>query len=186
MKPNHYPKTIALFSLVVAVVAALSLTSQPAAAEDKGISSKDQTFVTNAAEGGLAEVKMGKLGKEKATSAEVKSLAEMLVTDHTKANAKLEKIATARGAKVPKSTGSVQEANYLLLKARSGDSFDAAFAEQSVKDHQTTIELFEKEAKEGDDPALKSFAEKTLPTLKEHLSMSQRAAAATSKKTSKS
>ena len=172
--------------MVFAGVATFSLTPQQAFAEDKGISSKDQTFVTNAAEGGLAEVKMGKLGKEKGTGSEVKMLSNMLVTDHTKANAKLEKIANSLGAKVPTSTGATQEADYLLLKARSGHSFDKAFAEQSVKDHQTTIELFEKEAKEGDDPALKAFAEKTLPTLKEHLSMSQRAAAETTKKDSKS
>ena len=172
--------------MVVAGVAAFSLLPGQAMAEDKGISSKDQTFVTNAAEGGLAEVKMGKLGKEKGTSSEIKMLSDMLVTDHTKANEKLKKIATELGAKVPESPGSMQEANYLLLKARSGHSFDKAFAEQSVKDHQTTIDLFEKEAKEGDDTALKAFAEKTLPTLKEHLSMSQRAAAATTKKESKS
>lgn len=170
--------------MVVAGVAALSMMPQQAAAEEKGISSKDQTFVSDAAEGGLAEIKMGKLGKEKGISPDIKMLSNMLVTDHLKANKKLEKIASEIGAKVPTSTGATQEADYLLLKARSGHSFDKAFAEQSVKDHQTTIDLFEKEAKEGDDPALKAFAEKTLPTLKEHLSMSQRAAASLTKEES--
>jgi putative membrane protein len=42
-----------------------------------------------------------------------------------------------------------------------------------VKDHEEDIAEFEKEARSGKDADLKAFAEKTLPTLKEHLKMAK-------------
>ncbi len=183
MKINITHQAISLFS--AGIVAAFSLLT-PAIAADKGaLTSKDKAFINEATEGGLTEIQMGEMGKEKATNADVKSVAEMLVTDHTKANAELKKIATAKGAEVPDSPGATQKANLMLLKTKKGASFDAAFADDSVKDHKATIALFEKAAKELDDPDLKAFAEKTLPTLKEHLAMSERAAASATKEKAK-
>ena len=42
-----------------------------------------------------------------------------------------------------------------------------------VKDHKDDIDLFEKEADKGNDPELKAWAAKTLPTLKHHLQMAE-------------
>ena len=38
-----------------------------------------------------------------------------------------------------------------------------------VKDHQTTIDMFESAMKNTKDPDVNSFADKTLPTLRMHL-----------------
>jgi len=38
------------------------------------------------------------------------------------------------------------------------------------------VELFQKEAKAGEDAHLKAFAEKTLPTIQMHLQMAERLA----------
>ena len=46
-----------------------------------------------------------------------------------------------------------------------------AYVDDQIRDHEKTIALFEREAKTGKDAELKAFAEKTLPALKEHLSM---------------
>jgi putative membrane protein len=40
-----------------------------------------------------------------------------------------------------------------------------------LQDHRETVELFQKEASSGQDPALKAFAQKTLPILQQHLQM---------------
>ena len=42
-----------------------------------------------------------------------------------------------------------------------------------VSAHKEAVSLFERYAKDGDNPELKSFASKTLPHLQEHLKMAQ-------------
>jgi putative membrane protein len=42
-----------------------------------------------------------------------------------------------------------------------------------VKDHEEAVVLFASEANDGKDPAVKAWAEKTLPTLREHLRMAR-------------
>jgi ATP-dependent Lon protease len=45
------------------------------------------------------------------------------------------------------------------------------YAQGQLQDHRETAELFQKEASSGQDPALKAFAQKTLPILQQHLQM---------------
>jgi putative membrane protein len=42
-----------------------------------------------------------------------------------------------------------------------------------VKDHETDLAAFEKEAKDGSDPKVKRFADKTAKTVREHLEMAK-------------
>jgi predicted outer membrane protein len=62
------------------------------------------------------------------------------------------------------------------LSGLSGDAFDKAYIGAMVKEHETDIAEFEREANSGKDDDFKSFASKTLPTLKEHLQMAKDAA----------
>src|SRR5690348_10559882 len=50
------------------------------------LSSADKHFVRNAAEGGLAEIELGKLTQEKASSSEMKDFASKMVEDHSRTN----------------------------------------------------------------------------------------------------
>jgi len=43
------------------------------------------------------------------------------------------------------------------------------FGQQMVTDHEKAVQLFSTAAKEGQDADIKAFANKTLPTLQEHL-----------------
>ena len=52
------------------------------------------------------------------------------------------------------------------LTSKTGNDFDQAFARMGVEDHEKDIKEFEKEANSGSDPDVKSWAIKTLPTLK--------------------
>ncbi|MGB0001203.1 MAG: DUF4142 domain-containing protein [Candidatus Acidiferrales bacterium] len=42
-----------------------------------------------------------------------------------------------------------------------------------VKDHEQDVAAFEKESRAGKDQTIKSFAQETLPTLKEHLHLAR-------------
>jgi putative membrane protein len=59
------------------------------------------------------------------------------------------------------------------LSKLSGADFDREYMKHMVEDHVKDVALFEKEAKNGKDADLKAWAEKTLPTLKEHLQMAR-------------
>jgi putative membrane protein len=53
-----------------------------------------------------------------------------------------------------------------------GTAFDKAYVAEMIKEHKAAIAAFQRESKSA-DPDVKAFAEKTLPTLKEHLSQAQ-------------
>ena len=55
------------------------------------------------------------------------------------------------------------------LQKLNGMQFDSACNKEAVTAHQKAVKLFKQEAQSGQDPDLKAFAEKTLPTLEEHL-----------------
>ncbi|WP_292142361.1 DUF4142 domain-containing protein, partial [Mesorhizobium sp.] len=54
------------------------------------------------------------------------------------------------------------------LKSASGKAFDQKYIKMQTDAHKEAVALFSTYAKSGDDPAMKEFAKKTLPTLKMH------------------
>lgn len=131
--------------------------------------STEQAFVTQAAQGGLAEVELGQLALARGASRAVKAFAQTMVEDHRKANADLEKVAAAAGASVPTEPSTAHKAVADRLGSLSGNEFDVAYSTQMVADHEKTIALFEQEAASGANPDLKAFAASALPTLRAHL-----------------
>jgi predicted outer membrane protein len=68
-------------ALAVLVIASLLIG---VTAKAKGLSADEQQFVKKAAAGGLAEVKLSELAKDRASDAKVKDFAAQMVTDHTR------------------------------------------------------------------------------------------------------
>jgi putative membrane protein len=136
------------------------------------------SFVDDAAAGGIAEIETSRLALEKSSSADIKAFANMMITDHGKANDELASIAKANDIKVPDETTLVKQAKEKILDMRD-ESFDAAYANNQVKAHEETIELFKKEANTVTDdkvkgaPELKAFAQKMLPALEKHLAQAK-------------
>jgi putative membrane protein len=134
----------------------------------------DKTFVRKAAEGGLAEVELGKLAASKASDPEVKSFGQKMVDDHSKANDRLKQTVGTKGVDLPSDMSAKDKALEARLDKLSGADFDRAYMKEMLKDHQKDVAEFRREAKRaGADPDVKSFASETLPTLEEHLKMAQ-------------
>ena len=140
-------------------------------AQSLSLSEQDQRFIQDAAKGGMMEVHMGQLGMERGKSPAVKSLSQHLINDHTAANRELAALAQQKGVSLP--GDDAQMAASMPFATESGDDFDKSFARAVVEDHQKDIAEFEKEASSGNDPDLKNWASKTLPTLRAHLSEAQ-------------
>lgn len=140
-------------------------------------------FVDNAAAGGIAEIETSRLALEKSSSADIKKFANMMITDHSKANDELAALAKKNDIEVPDETTLVKQAKEKILEMRD-ESFDEAYANNQVKAHEDTIKLFEKQANTVTDDKvkgatdLKGFAHKMLPALKKHLEMAKELQAA--------
>jgi putative membrane protein len=145
--------------------------SQSAASSSSSgkLSAADQAFVKKAAQGGMAEVELGKLAAQKASSDDVKKFGQRMVDDHTKANDQLKSIASQKGVDVPSSLDSKDQALKDKLSGLSGEQFDRMYVMHMVQDHKKDIAEFQKEANSGKDPDVKNFASQTLPTLQDHL-----------------
>jgi putative membrane protein len=133
------------------------------------MSNEDKEFVVKAGMGGLAEVQMGNLALQKASSADVKAFAQRMVTDHSKANAELAQFATTKGLALPTELADEHKAGYDHLNGLSGAEFDKAYMQHMVSDHEKDVAEFDKASTSATDADLKAWAGKTLPTLKAHL-----------------
>jgi putative membrane protein len=139
-------------------------------------SGSDADFVKKASSGGMAEVKLGQLAQQKASSPAVKQFGKQMETDHSKANEELQAATSSSGMTASTSLDAKNQALYDKLSGLSGSQFDHAYMQAMIKDHKEDIAEFQKEAKTGHDPKIKAFAAKTVPTLKEHLTMAESAA----------
>lgn len=117
----------------------------------------------------MAEVELGKLAAERASSPDVKQFGQRMVDDHTKANDQLKQVASEKGVTVPDKLSAKDEATKDRLEKLSGEQFDHAYMRNMVTDHTKDVSEFRTEAKAAKDPAVKDFAQQTLPTLEDHL-----------------
>ena len=127
-----------------------------------------RTFVMDAASAGMMEVQLGQLAQQKATNERVKNFGAMMVRDHNKANNDL-KNAVSGKATVPTSMQEKHQHHVSELTNKTGNEFDKAYMKMMVDDHQKDVDKFETMAKNANDPAIKDFANSTLPVLKMHL-----------------
>jgi putative membrane protein len=144
-----------------------------AAHASAALSIADRTFVNEAASGGRAEVQLGQLAQQKASSPEVKQFGQRMVDDHSKANEELQAIAARENLTLPAQPESTDQTTERRLQQANGAAFDRAYAEDMVQDHEKDVAAFRKEAQSGQDPAVKAFAQKYLPVLEQHLQMAK-------------
>ena len=161
--------------------------AKPAAGKS-GSKKMDDVFAKKAAAGGMAEVEMGKLAADKATNDDVKAFGKRMVDDHTKAGEQLKQIAEQEKIQLPTDLSAKDKAEKDRLSKLSGAAFDRAYINHMVTDHKKDVADFQKEANNGQDEAIKNFAQQTLPTLQDHLKQAEdaqakvRASGAASKK----
>lgn len=131
-----------------------------------------EEFLEEASAKGVAEIETARLALEQATSEKVKEFANMMIKDHAAANEKMAELAASKNLEISDEATLMDKAKAMILDARDGESFDAAYANNQVVAHEQTIELFEQAAR-SEDAEIAAFAKKTLPKLKEHLKGAQ-------------
>jgi putative membrane protein len=145
----------------------------------------DATFMKTAAMDGMAEVEHGKLAAQQAASSDVKQFAQRMVDDHSKAGDELKALASQKQVQLPTALDAKHKAMQDKLAKLNGAAFDTAYMSHMVTAHKEAVMLFQREAKTGKDADTKAWAEKTLPTLQDHLKMAQDVSSKTAGKTGK-
>jgi putative membrane protein len=140
------------------------------------LSDADKAFIMKAAQGGMAEVALGNLAAQQGASADVKSFGNRMVNDHGKANDELRTLAGNKGLALPADTDAEHKAKQDELSKTSGKDFDKAYIDDMVKDHEKDVAEFQKESTAAQDPDLKAWVSKTLPTLQDHLKQAKEVA----------
>ena len=148
------------------------------AAEKTGVNSALGVSPTTAdfevAVSDMFEIASSRLAQDKGNAAE-KSFASQMVADHTKTSTELKGLVSSGKVKaeVPTAIDSSHQNKLDKLKGESGKDFSSDFDSMQVTAHKDAVSLFERCAKGGDNPELKPWAAKTLPTLKHHLEIAQ-------------
>ncbi len=131
------------------------------------------SFVTAAGQAGMAEVELANLALSKSQNEDVKQFAQMMITDHGKANDELKALAAQKKYEFPTDVNLTQKALAENLSKLSATAFDREYVKAMVTDHEGAVNLFNNESRAGKDADLKTWALATLPALKTHLQQAQ-------------
>ena len=139
-------------------------------AANLAVATEGENFVDEASAKGIAEIETAKMALAKGTSEDVKTFAQKMIDDHTRANQKLAELAGQHeDLELSDEATLMDKAKAMILKLRDGDNFDEAYANNQVAAHEQTIEMYREYVEDGENGELKKFAEQTLPKLEEHL-----------------
>jgi putative membrane protein len=144
--------------------------SQPAGRE---MTAADKAFIKNAAEGGMAEVEMGKLAQQQAANSAVKDFGKRMVADHGKADEQLRSIASRANIAWPSGLSRATKTEQEKLAKLHGPAFDKAYMNEMLKDHRADSLAFQREIDSTRNSDVKEFASNTLVVIKDHLRLAE-------------
>lgn len=136
--------------------------------------SRTSQFVEMAVSGNMFEIQSSQIAETRTNNAEIKQFARQMIDDHTKAlqnlvNAASSVTGSTGASRMSQSLTSRHQATLDSLQQTTGTQFDQSYVSAQVEAHKESVELFKNYSRNGDNPALKSLAQSTLPKLEEHL-----------------
>jgi putative membrane protein len=151
----------------------------------------NREFLTKAMDANMAEIEIGRLALEKASSADVKRFAQMMVDDHSKALDALKPIASRGGVPMVAQLDDAHRDLRDRLSRLSGAEFDREYMRAMVDGHEEVVNLLQTRANEdrfGDNKGtatperaedaiardINAWAANGLPTTRHHLEEARR------------
>jgi putative membrane protein len=165
---------VTIFSTILFVGVALAQQmKQTNGSSNQTLSSADRSFISSAEEGNIAEIESAKIVEQKGTDPAVKDFANRMTTDHTLASQELKTLAKSTGVTLPAESMGVKTNQKNDWQNLSGAKLDEAYLRDQLDDHKQAISVFENEIEHGQNEAVKDYAEKTLPTLQDHIRIAE-------------
>ena len=135
------------------------------------LSPVDYNFVAQANLGAPFQIDSGRIAEEKATTADVRDYAHLMVVSHIPVVAGLNSILQRKQITAPPETllQGAYDTMIASLKADTGAGLDRDYVKGQVDYQKGNAALFRYEIQNGADPDLKAFAQNTLPKIEDHL-----------------
>src|SRR5690606_30273917 len=165
-------KTFRLAALSFAIAAFTAAGAAHAA--DSELNRGDSRFLQRAAQSGMLEIEASKLAVERAQNPQIKEFAQKMITDHTAVDKELRTLAQSKKVELPTDLRWGQGRTMKGLQQDEGADFEDRYVDKVPGDaHEDAVELFQDASEDAEDPDVKAFASKTLPSLKQHLEMGE-------------
>jgi putative membrane protein len=131
----------------------------------------DFNFVAQANLGAPFQIASGRIAEEKATNANIRDYAHLMVVSHKPVVDALDAILQRERVTAPPNTLLQGAYNAMIasLKADRAATFDRDYVEGQLDYQKGNAALFRYEIQNGTDPDLKEFAQHTLPKIEDHL-----------------
>jgi putative membrane protein len=140
---------------------------------DKEAKIANERFLRAADQDSLTDIRLGTVAQKHAASDAVKKYGERAVRDHSSMNKELRVITSKNGIKLAEGLDQKHQELIKGLSELKGSEFDRAYTKDMVSGHEKAIEQFEIEVKNGRDSDVQAWAQKWLPTLREHLKLAR-------------
>ncbi len=149
----------------------------PAVMADRWASPNVLGFVVVANRG---EVALGKLAQRKATHADVKAFANLMVTDHSAMLRQIEKIGSAMSVVADTTTDAARDQSsddhdemIDMTEEPAGTAWDREYMDEMIESHKETLEKLRNAAKYTPDAQLKTALDDAIGKIQSHLTTAE-------------
>jgi putative membrane protein len=133
----------------------------------------DTSWAQATAQTDLAEITIGQIAEQRALHSGTKMMAQVTISDHTKALASLKTVASQASITLPTTPNATQQAQAARLKSVASSQFDATYDSIQIQGHELSISQTRTEIASGSSAAVKANAQTYLPVAEKHLQMAE-------------
>ncbi|MGI4788446.1 MAG: DUF4142 domain-containing protein [Janthinobacterium lividum] len=137
------------------------------------LSAADQQFLTQSAQGSVADYANGAAAVNRAQSPAVRQLGIWIMEDHDRLNIALFALAGSHGVNLPLMPTAKDQSDLTVLTSKQGTAFDQAWLEQAIKTNKQDVIDAQKELDATTDPEVKPLVRAYLATEYSHLFAAQ-------------
>lgn len=133
----------------------------------------DAKFIVDAYASGMKEIRVSERVKDQLVTADARSLATMMIAEHTAMNDKMRTLAASKQISLPTELTTGEQNDIDDLAKKSGNDLDKAYTDALVSDHEDAEKLFDKASSKALDPEIRDIFEDNLPKIRMHLEMAR-------------
>lgn len=151
------------------ILAAVAITVPVPSADARPFD--DAAFLQAVATNGMYDGRLGYLVGPQSRTPEVRKLAACVVADGIVGGTALRAAAESAGVELPTELDVTQRLQYEAFARRNGAAMEREFVRAMAQRRATGVALFARASRDAQSPAVRAFAARMLPLLREHAAM---------------